>query len=338
MTAVCIAGMSRSGTSMVTRMLHLAGLCLGDSRSLREAISSNVEGQWEHEGFLALNNSLLAHWGAGWDFPPRIPIDLRDPGLDPLRRRARDLIQEFHGQAAWGWKDPRSCLTLPFWLDMVDGLKVVVPVRNPIEVAQSLKKRNASSVAFSMHLWHRYYGTVLESCPSSRRLVVHYDSCLADPNRELERMLRFVDLPAPPDRVRIATSSVRPGLRHSRYSIDDLSKSGVDERIVRMYGKLCREDAQLATTADGAELRVFEHEPGVDELRNEPGLDLPDDRSWWRRRVGHPMRMALLQLVGADWVIRSQEDQLWDLRHQLSERISWEQQLERRVDRTSSDT
>jgi len=45
---VCIAGMHRSGTSMVTRMLNKLGFYLGDTSELMEAAADNPEGFWEN--------------------------------------------------------------------------------------------------------------------------------------------------------------------------------------------------------------------------------------------------------------------------------------------------
>ena len=46
--AICIAGAHRSGTSMVTRLLHCCGLELGPESELMPAQADNPEGFWEH--------------------------------------------------------------------------------------------------------------------------------------------------------------------------------------------------------------------------------------------------------------------------------------------------
>ena len=49
-------------------------------------------------------------------------------------------IKLVKGYDHWGWKDPRNSLTLPFWKELLPNLKVVVCVRNPIEVIASLRR------------------------------------------------------------------------------------------------------------------------------------------------------------------------------------------------------
>ena len=79
--------------------------------------------------------------------------------------RARLLIQQFDTQTFWAWKDPRTALTMPFWRQLLPGLKVVVCVRNPLEVAHSLSQRGMSSLAFGLRLWQTYYERLLAAVP-----------------------------------------------------------------------------------------------------------------------------------------------------------------------------
>ena len=151
---VCIAGMHRSGTSMVARALAACGLDLGAEAELMAATEHNERGHWEHEDFVALADELLARLGGGWDVPPALEEGWAErPELEDFRGRARDLASRFDGREPWGWKDPRSSLTLPFWRSILPQLRVVVCVRHPVEVARSLTLRGASSQRFGLELW-----------------------------------------------------------------------------------------------------------------------------------------------------------------------------------------
>ena len=100
---------------MVTRLLHRCGLELGPESDLMAPQADNPEGFWEHLGFVALNDKLLAALGGAWDLPPRPDEGFTGPQLNPLRLKARLLIESFAPASVWGWKDPRNSLTLPFW-------------------------------------------------------------------------------------------------------------------------------------------------------------------------------------------------------------------------------
>src|SRR5262245_50531861 len=105
---VAIAGMHRSGTSMVTRLLNLCGLNLGPAEHLMESSPDNPEGFWESLPFVRINEELLHSLGGEWDRPPE---EMRDWAaaveLAAYRERAANLPAELSLKEPWGWKDPR---------------------------------------------------------------------------------------------------------------------------------------------------------------------------------------------------------------------------------------
>src|SRR6266576_201440 len=162
-SALCIAGAHRSGTSMVTRLLHRCGLDLGPQAELMPARSDNPEGLWEHLHFVAINYEVLNQLGGAWDLPPPPGADFEDVRLDPQRTKAQWNIAKFGSSAVWGWKDPRNCLTLRFWQQLLPKLKVLLVVRNPLEVAYSMQKRNRTSYSFGLRLWEIYNRSLIEN-------------------------------------------------------------------------------------------------------------------------------------------------------------------------------
>jgi hypothetical protein len=130
---ICVAGMPRSGTSLVTQLLHRCGLSLGPPEQLMPASVNNTDGFWENLRFVELNERLLAASGGTWLAPPA--------ALRPTPRitaEARSILAQFEGAEPWGWKDPRNALTLPFWKTLLPSMKVLVCVRHPAETASSL--------------------------------------------------------------------------------------------------------------------------------------------------------------------------------------------------------
>src|SRR6187200_1282378 len=102
--------------------------------------------------------------------------------------KARLLIQGFHSAQIWGWKDPRNSLTLPFWEDLLPDLKTLVIVRNPLEVAYSMRKRNGTSYAFGLRLWEIYNRRLIEAANEQQRLIIRYDSFFENADTELRRI------------------------------------------------------------------------------------------------------------------------------------------------------
>ncbi len=237
--AICIAGAHRSGTSMVTRLLHCCGLELGPKSELMPPQADNPEGFWEHLGFVALNDELLNELGGAWDLPPKANEDFITARLDPLRLKARLLIEKFDSSSVWGWKDPRNSLTLPFWQQLLPRLKTIVVVRNPLEVAHSMKERNGSSYSFGLRLWEIYNRRAIEETNGKERLISHYDSFFQDPELELLRITDFIGLPNA--KTSIAAALVAPRRRHTHFTVEQLIDARVSEEIIDLYRALLAE-------------------------------------------------------------------------------------------------
>lgn len=238
----CISGMHRSGTSTVAQLLYRCGLYLGDENDLFAAGPSNLDGFWENRHFVAINERILKARAGGWDVPPSLPPDWqRDGALRPCREDALRLVEDFRGREPWGWKDPRSSLTLPFWLDLVPEMKAIVCVRNPLEVANSLRKRGNSSIAFGLGLWKSYNRRLMETVPAGRYIVTHYESYFYRPRQEMRRVLDFLGIPASDQLLSLVRSRVIRGLRTHFFTLDDLLEADPSQEARDLYLKMCAE-------------------------------------------------------------------------------------------------
>jgi hypothetical protein len=245
---LCIAGMHRSGTSMVARLLNHCGLDLGPEEDLLPPAPDNPEGFWENRGFFKLNNAILKALGGRWDRPPPLPQGWPDSrAVRRLRARAADLVRGF--REPWGWKDPRNCLTLPFWKKVLPGVRTLVCVRNPLAVAQSLREREGTSLAACFDLWLTYHRHLLAAVPGEDRVVTHFDSYFDDPVSELRRVLALVGMD--PGGLDLAgpCSTIRPRLAHHRATVTDLAEAGASDELVESYLDLCVEAGPVGTTA-----------------------------------------------------------------------------------------
>lgn len=233
---IAITGMHRSGTSMITRAMHDAGLHLigSGAEELIDAAEDNPEGFWENKAIVACNDELLEATGGAWDNPPDLPPQaVDDPRVRQVAAASTSALAALSEHEHWGFKDPRTCLTAAYWLDLEPDLRFVICVRHPLEVALSLKRRNQNSYSLGLALWERYYASVLDLLPAERRIVTHYDTFFVDPEGEIARLCAFAGLePAPP--------RVRADLRHHTIGVD-LSDAGVSPSLRALYADLCRQ-------------------------------------------------------------------------------------------------
>ena len=89
---VCILGMHRSGTSLLTRMLNLIGVYLGPEQLLMHPNFANPRGFWEHDEIVSLNDEILRRLGGIWAEPPDIPTRLGKRSDDRRPETARAKI------------------------------------------------------------------------------------------------------------------------------------------------------------------------------------------------------------------------------------------------------
>ena len=178
---VVVLGMHRSGTSAVTRVVNLLGLPLGDPGDRHEGWD-NPRGHWESRSLIEVNDRILAACDGTWAAPPVFPAHWATaPALADLRRDAEATFRRVHPGDDWVWKDPRTCLTLPLWREVLEDFAVVLILRDPDAVAASLTRRDGLSHRHGVLLWERYLRATLAEAAGLPTVVARYEDIAADP-------------------------------------------------------------------------------------------------------------------------------------------------------------
>jgi len=164
---VLILGMHRSGTSCLAGALQEAGLHLGN---VNEKAPHNAKGNRENKAIMDLHDKVLAASGGSWDAPP--------PSVtwSSEHAAARDaLIAHYPVDRLWGFKDPRTLLSLEGWLEALPLTRCVGTFRHPLAVAQSLAQRNRFPPRKSLELWLTYNRRLLRYQSDLRFDVINFD-------------------------------------------------------------------------------------------------------------------------------------------------------------------
>lgn len=137
-----IVGMHRSGTSLITNWLEKCGLQIGER--LEQAAIGNVDGHFEDLEFKTLHEEVLV----SKHLPATGLVETCDTCLSVYQvEKLKSIIKvknELYEQ--WGWKDPRTCLFLDTYRELLPGPKYLVIVRDYHSVINSLLKRDFAEI------------------------------------------------------------------------------------------------------------------------------------------------------------------------------------------------
>lgn len=227
-TVVLILGMHRSGTSALARTMNLLGF--GIPKTLIKANSTNASGHWESRRIARLNDEILEACELDWS-------SWRTGGLAYLDSSSRKQFQskiittlrsEFEPNSQIVLKDPRISRLAPLYIEAIQSMGAqiypVICFRNPLEVMESLTKRNQMNAIDAVHLWLRYNLEAEEATRQLKRTFIGYDAFMSDWRSVLSSAQDDlqIDWPiAPNDASRQIDAHLNVDLRHHSYSAAD---------------------------------------------------------------------------------------------------------------------
>lgn len=150
-----ILGMHRSMTSLLSNALNDFGIRMGNY-----IIDPKPYGIWEDRDFFTLNRRILHLAGGDWDDPPSREKILY-AGESQKKVIKRVVNKNNRKGVYWGWKDPRTVLTIECYMPYLVNPIFYVCFRDPNEVAESLKRRNNFSIKKGVTLANEYNSRLL---------------------------------------------------------------------------------------------------------------------------------------------------------------------------------
>lgn len=199
--ALVVAGMHRSGTSAMARLLSLSGAALPER--VMDPGPDNPLGYWEPWEMVALDDEILAAIDSRWDDVFALKGNQRALASRTafLGKAQAFLTHNFGTRDLPVMKDPRSSVLTGFWREALDqsGLDptYVIMVRHPLEVADSLLARNGFPREKSLLLWASYMLAVERDTRGASRLFVSYSDMLGDWRGVLDRVEKTLGRPLP---------------------------------------------------------------------------------------------------------------------------------------------
>lgn len=253
---VVVLGMHRSGTSMVTRMLHHAGFHIGREHRIMPPNPANPLGHYENLDIVDANDEALAELGGSWFSPPTC----RGAAADRVAPRLRAALAALLGEAGdrpVAVKDPRIGLLLPLWWPLLrDVLYPVLTVRHPLEVARSLEERDEMPLPMGLAAWEAHMCLVLDTLEGRTVMVAPHRRLLADPRGGVH-LVEQVRSRLRPDlaagvRPEAAADATDTSLHRSTADANDLAAhlTTRQQELWRLLEALPSGEARLSTPAD----------------------------------------------------------------------------------------
>ncbi len=263
-----ITGMHRSGTSLMAGFFHRSGINLGDE--LMGARPSNPYGHFEDVGILEFHRSVLQRafghtlWVPG---PPRPTVEER------AKAEALVTARSNKGQA-WGWKEPRTCLFLDLWSDLLPSAHFVFVIRHPRLVLDSLGRRNKTRFyhfwAHNRFLrgWQVYNAECLRFYQEkpSRCLLVCLESIVQAPKLVVDHLSLWLGVPLS---VQVFQELYDPKVLAERPVQMRLASPWLYQSCMSLYRRMSQ--AGQCPGANRSAGTLVEWGPGADERRRPTG-------------------------------------------------------------------
>lgn len=188
-----LAGMHRSGTSILALTLQRLGINLGNN--LIGADQQNPDGYGEDQKVVDINRRALQratiHGSRGWrdwgwsNTSCAAPMSCAD---DEWRNQAQQYLQKrMQSQHFWGWKDPRNTLLLEDWLTLEPDSKVIGIYRYPWEMIGALQRLTPpiflKESGWCLEIWNLYNSYLLSFAEKhpERCVLVNSTAFVEDP-------------------------------------------------------------------------------------------------------------------------------------------------------------
>jgi len=222
-----ILGMHRSGTSALGGVLNLMGLEFGSD--LMAANEGNPKGYFENNYVYNLNKKILFEQESSWcDYSFDARKISKNKKTLYVNEAKKIIDNEFKYAEKFVIKDPRICLLFPVWeqacKELNIDIKIIIPFRNPIEVANSLKQRNNFSLEKSLILWTHH---VLSAEYYSRKydvLVLTFNKLVNEIDSSIKKLSEFVEINTDKQAITNINKFLDKKIKHNNISIKNFTR------------------------------------------------------------------------------------------------------------------
>ena len=225
-TCILVLGMHRSGTSALTGVLNILDVYLGSE--LMEANFANEKGYFENNYVYRVNEKLLSQINSSWN--DTFYNESKVEAINDVDKLKETIQKEFEFANVFAIKDPRLIYLFPIYKKVLEELdidvKIILPYRNPVEVANSLNKRDAMPLEKGMLLWAYHFLLAEKYSRGYDRVFVEFDELISNTDSIVENISKTLDLKLITKykkNKKEISEFLEPSLKHHNISVDNLS-------------------------------------------------------------------------------------------------------------------
>ena len=231
---VLIIGAHRSGTTATARALELLGLQIGQ----------HLDSHREPRPLQKLHEDYLRRTGGAWHNPQPFlkwieSVEGKQDCVSYLRANVRRNFARIFGYrfnpkglwlrarlgfgAQWGWKEPRTTLFAPAWLEIFPEARIVHVIRDANAAASSIRERelkfqaagdpptpDLADLDYCRQLVQIYLTAGERLAHSTNYQRIRFEELQANPPAMLERLANFCGLRVTTRQLAVAAASIRP--------------------------------------------------------------------------------------------------------------------------------
>lgn len=198
-----VLGMHKSGTTLISQMLHESGVNMGDFNS---KLTYDQGNQYEREITKKINKEILNCGDTSSILVNRIPT--LEQILPEYYQQAKNIINQLNNNFnTWGFKDPRSCLLSHFWIPLLNPCRIIFIFRDPSAIYKHYThglEKQYKIMAFArgwaaLRSWYIYNFNVINSYEELTNkenfILVKYENLLENNHFERLRLESFLNQP-----------------------------------------------------------------------------------------------------------------------------------------------
>lgn len=221
---IIVLGTYRSGTSAIAGILYYLGIDMflkseKNEFFLRPVGKSSVYQKYlnyECEIICQLNNHLLGEIGIS-------RFDIKDgdwekiDGNKKTNIKIEDYIEKRNKQNdVWGVKDPRMVSLFHLYEKYLDDYKVIINTRSRGSNIKAIRRREYDNTESVMRLVDKHNVMLLrlKAKIKSRALNTEYETVIQEPEKQVDRIIKFLEIKLDKQTRQKAINSVKKKLKH----------------------------------------------------------------------------------------------------------------------------